>query len=358
MSEFFSPQATPQQSGPALVEVKNLRKWYPVGADLFGRPRNLLKATDDVSFRVHRNEILGIVGESGSGKSTVGKLVLKLTEATSGQIEFDGIDISDMSRKQLRPLRRRMQMVFQDPFASLNPRMTVGEILETPLRIQNVGADHAAREEKVAEILDLVGLSRQQAARFPHEFSGGQRQRISIARALVTSPEFLVADEPVSALDVSIQAQIIKLFLDIRQSLGLGMLFISHDLAVTGYLCDRIAVMYLGRIVEIGTTAHLFEAPAHPYTEALFSAVPSVDPQRRATRIIPKGDIPSPIDLPSGCSFRMRCRYALPACGLETPELREVAPGHFKACIRDDLSLQSWNGEHRPAATPTQTMEN
>lgn len=345
-----SPRKTGVNPGVRpILEISNLKKWYPIGTTLFGGPKHVLKANDDVSLEVHRGEILGLVGESGSGKSTVGKLALRLGDCTSGTIRFDGVDITHMSRKQLRPLRPRMQMVFQDPFSSLNPRMTVGDILAAPLRIQGLSADAADERGKVHDMLGLVGLKPEQANRFPHEFSGGQRQRISIARALVTEPEFIIADEPVSALDVSVQAQIIKLFLDIRGRLGLGMLFISHDLAVTGYLCDRIAVMYLGRIVEMASTAALFEAPAHPYTEVLFSAVPSTVPGARRQRIVPKGDIPSPIDVPSGCAFRTRCQYALPACSGQVPALRETTPGHFKACIRDDLSLRTWRGDPMPA---------
>ena len=238
-----------------------------------------------------------------------------------------------------------MQMVFQDPFSSLNPRMTVEDLLTAPLKIHGLSTEPGAKQKRVVELLELVGLSATHAARFPHEFSGGQRQRIGIARALAVQPDFLVADEPVSALDVSIQAQVVKLLLEIRERLGLSILFIAHDLAVVGYICDRIAVMYLGRIVEIAPVTELFSTPKHPYSEALFSAAPVADPKVKRQRIMLSGDIPSPLDPPSGCSFRTRCRYAKPDCAAAVPPLREVAPGHFKACIRDDLSLQNWDGK-------------
>ncbi|PZP41735.1 MAG: peptide ABC transporter ATP-binding protein, partial [Azospirillum brasilense] len=245
-----------------------------------------------------------------------------------------------LSRARLRPLRRQMQLVFQDPYASLNPRMTVERIVASPLEIHGIGETQAERMEKVAEALRLVGLLPQHAQRYPHEFSGGQRQRIGLARALVTRPDFIVADEPVSALDVSIQAQVVNLMLELRDRLGLTMLVIAHDLAVVGHMSDRVAVMYLGRLVEIAETRSLFTAPRHPYTEALLSAAPDPDPTRRRKRIVLTGDVPSPLNPPSGCSFRTRCPYALAACAVERPPLRHVAPGHLTACIRDDLSLQ------------------
>lgn len=327
-----------------LLNVVHLSKSFAVGSTLLGRPRALLRATNDISFHVGHGEIFGLVGESGSGKSTVGKLVLRLIDSSAGKIEFNGIDITSLSNRKMRPLRPKMQMVFQDPFSSLNPRKSVFDILEMPLKVQKTFPDATRRRQRVNETLELVGLSAKQAARYPHEFSGGQRQRISIARALVTSTEFIVADEPVSALDVSIQAQIVQLFLDVRRKLGLGMLFISHDLAVVGYMCDRIAVMYLGRIVELGRTIDIFRSPAHPYTESLLSAVPSVDKSYRRKRILLHGDVPSPLNMPTGCAFRTRCRYALSACGDLIPPLVEVGAGHFKACIRDDISLQTWGG--------------
>jgi len=327
-----------------ILTVRDLKKHFTIGSMLFGG-RKLVKAVDGVSFSMQRGEVLGLVGESGSGKSTVGRTILRLSPPTSGSINFDGQDITNLRRSALRPIRRKMQMVFQDPFSSLNPRMTVGELLTSPLKIHGLSTEPGARQKRVAELLELVGLSAAHAARFPHEFSGGQRQRIGIARALAVQPEFLVADEPVSALDVSIQAQVVKLLLEIRERLGLAILFIAHDLAVVGYICDRIAVMYLGRIVEIAPTAALFSSPRHPYSEALFSAAPVADPKVKRQRIMLTGDIPSPLDPPSGCSFRTRCRYVLPECAAAVPPLRELTPGHFKTCIRDDLTLQNWDGK-------------
>ncbi|WP_145137612.1 ABC transporter ATP-binding protein [Roseomonas gilardii] len=323
-----------------LLEVRDLRKHFPVGGGLFGRGRQQLRAIDGLSFSIRPGEILSLVGESGSGKSTVGRTALRLLEPTEGSIRFKGEDITNLSRARLRPLRRQMQLVFQDPYASLNPRMTVERIVASPLEIHGIGETQAERMEKVAEALRLVGLLPQHAQRYPHEFSGGQRQRIGLARALVTRPDFIVADEPVSALDVSIQAQVVNLMLELRDRLGLTMLVIAHDLAVVGHMSDRVAVMYLGRLVEIAETRSLFTAPRHPYTEALLSAAPDPDPTRRRKRIVLTGDVPSPLDPPSGCSFRTRCPYALAACAVERPPLRHVAPGHLTACIRDDLSLQ------------------
>ncbi|MDT8331404.1 ATP-binding cassette domain-containing protein [Roseomonas gilardii] len=323
-----------------LLEVRDLRKHFPVGGGLFGRGRQQLRAIDGLSFSIRPGEILSLVGESGSGKSTVGRTALRLLEPTEGSIRFKGEDITTLSRARLRPLRRQMQLVFQDPYASLNPRMTVERIVASPLEIHGIGDTQAERMEKVEEALRLVGLLPQHAQRYPHEFSGGQRQRIGLARALVTRPDFIVADEPVSALDVSIQAQVVNLMLELRDRLGLTMLVIAHDLAVVGHMSDRVAVMYLGRLVEIAETRSLFTAPRHPYTEALLSAAPDPDPTRRRKRIVLTGDVPSPLNPPSGCSFRTRCPYALPACATERPPLRQVAPGHLTACIRDDLSLQ------------------
>ena len=331
-------------ASPEILDVKDLKKHFNIGSMFFGG-RKVVKAVDGVSFSMRRGEVLGLVGESGSGKSTVGRTILRLSPPTSGSITFDGQDITSLGRARLRPIRRKMQMVFQDPFSSLNPRMTVEDLLTSPLKIHGLSTGPGASQRRVAELLELVGLSASHAARFPHEFSGGQRQRIGIARALAVQPDLLVADEPVSALDVSIQAQVVKLLLDIRARLGLSILFIAHDLAVVGYICDRIAVMYLGRIVEIAPTTELFSAPRHPYSEALFSAAPVADPRVRRQRIMLAGDIPSPLNPPSGCSFRTRCRYAKPECATAVPPLREVAPGHFKACIRDDLSLQNWDGK-------------
>ncbi|HEY8613752.1 MAG TPA: oligopeptide/dipeptide ABC transporter ATP-binding protein [Roseomonas sp.] len=326
---------------PALLEVRDLRKWF-AGPRLGPfRPRAKLRAVDGVSFDIRRGEVLSLVGESGSGKSTVGRTVLRLARPDGGSIRFGGADITGLSRDALRPFRRRMQLVFQDPYASLNPKMTVEEIVGAPLAIHEPDTDSAERRRRVEEALSLVGLLPAHAARYPHEFSGGQRQRLGIARALILRPELLIADEPVSALDVSVQAQVVNLMLDLKEQLGLTILFISHDLAVVGHISDRIAVMYLGRLVEVAPTRALFTTPRHPYTEALLSAVPIPDPTVVRERIVLAGDVPSPLNPPSGCRFRTRCRYALPACAEAPPALREVSPGHFKACIRDDIALTS-----------------
>jgi len=320
-----------------MLEVRDLQKWYPLG----GRRRDVVRAVDGVSFDVRRGEVLSLVGESGSGKTTVGRTVLRLQTPSAGSIRFDGQDITTLSRRRMRPLRQRMQLVFQDPYASLNPRMTVERIVAAPLEIHGLGGTRVERRAKVAETLQLVGLLPEHASRYPHEFSGGQRQRVGIARALITEPELLVADEPVSALDVSVQAQVVNLLLALKRRLGLTVLFIAHDLAVVGHISDRVAVMYLGRIVELAETRALFATPRHPYTEALLSAAPVANPAARRDRIVLAGDVPSPLDPPSGCSFRTRCPYALPACAAERPVLREMAPGHWKACIRDDLALRA-----------------
>ena len=310
------------------------------GGRFWGRG-GVLRAVESVSLDIRRGETLGLVGESGSGKSTLGRALLRATVPTAGRVVFDGQDITARSARRLRPLRPRMQMIFQDPFSSLNPRMTVGDIVAAPFVIQNKGLSRGERRARAIAGLADVGLPERAVDRYPHEFSGGQRQRIGIARALVTEPDFLVADEPVSALDVSIQAQVVNLLLAARRRLGLTMLFVSHDLAVVGHVCDRIAVMYLGRIVEIAETRALFAAPRHPYTEALFEAVPVPDPTLRRPRLRLQGDLPSPLAPPSGCAFRGRCPYALPACAGSVPPLRDVAPGHRAACIRDDLALAS-----------------
>jgi oligopeptide transport system ATP-binding protein len=313
-----------------LLRVEQLSKSFPVG-------RARLRAVDRVSFTIGRGEVLGLVGESGSGKTTVGRTVLRVYEPDEGRIELDGTDIAHLSPRALKPHRRRMQLVFQDPFGSLNPRMTIEQAIGEPLLVQRLIPDRRGRRARVAELLRLVGLPPEATTRYPHEFSGGQRQRIGIARAIASEPELLVADEPVSALDVSIQAQVVNLLLDLRRRLGLAMLFIAHDLAVVEHIADRIAVMYLGRIVELAESRELCRHPLHPYTEALLSAVPVPDPGARRTRIVLQGDVPSPLNPPSGCVFRNRCRYALPACADAPPELREASAGHFKACIRDDI---------------------
>ncbi|MCC7283935.1 MAG: ABC transporter ATP-binding protein [Acetobacteraceae bacterium] len=319
-----------------LVEVAGLAKHYPMRAGLFGQKR-LVRAVAGVDLAIARSEVLGLVGESGSGKTTVGRCVLRLVEPTAGSLRFDGHDLLAADPAAMRRLRRRMQIVFQDPFGSLDPRRRVLDLVAEGLDIHGL-ADAAGRAGRVAALLALVGLDPAHAGRLPHEFSGGQRQRIGIARALALEPDFIVADEPVSALDVSVQAQIVALLADLRARLGLSMLFISHDLAVVRHLSDRVAVMYLGRIVETAPTEALFDAPRHPYTRALLEAAPEPDPARRGrARTKLAGDPPSPADPPSGCAFRTRCVHALARCAEAVPALREVAPGHAKACIRDDI---------------------
>lgn len=314
----------------AILAVTDLKKHFNVGSMLFGG-RKTVKAVDGVSFSLARGEMLGLVGESGSGKSTVGRTILRLSTPTAGRIVFDGQDITGLGRSDLRPIRRMMQMVFQDPFSSLNPRMTVEELLTAPLRIHGLAAEPGARPRRVAELLELVGLSPSHGSRFPHEFSGGQRQRIGIARALAVEPEFLVADEPVSALDVSIQAQVIKLLLEIRRRLGLSILFISHDLAVVGYVCDRIAVMYLGRIVELADAAQLFARPQHPYTRALLDSVLTPEPGLGIPDTRLGAAAPDPVDPPAGCGFHPRCPVAVERCRMEAPRLARLDDGQV-AC--------------------------
>ncbi len=318
------------------MEVRRLHKHFPVRGRLWNRVVGNVQAVQDVSFTLGRGEIVGLVGESGSGKSTLGRSILRLTEPTSGDVVFDGNDILALPRREMRRMRRQMQIVLQDPFASLDPRMTIEAILGEPLSIHGL-ASHAERPARVAELLELVGLSPDYRKRYPHQFSGGQRQRIGIARALAVKPSFIVADEPVSALDVSVQAQIVNLLQDLQQRLGLTMLFIAHDLLVVEHLCDRVMVMYLGRVMEIASSEDLYRSPKHPYTEALLSAAPIPEPSLKRERILLTGDIPSPMNPPSGCVFRTRCRYAIAECSQTVPPLREVAPGHYKACIRDVL---------------------
>jgi oligopeptide/dipeptide ABC transporter ATP-binding protein len=318
-------------SDTPLVRVERLRTWFPIGGGLMRKPFAHVKAVDDVGFEVRRGEVLGVVGESGSGKSTLGRTILGLTRATDGEIVFDGIDVRRASAAALRALRRRMQIIFQDPYSSLNPRLRVGAI-EEALVIHGLHGGAAERRARVEELLGLVGLLPHHADRFPHEFSGGQRQRIGIARTLAVEPDFIVADEPVSALDVSVQAQVINLLQDLRERFDLTMMFVAHDLAVVRMISDRVAVMYLGHIVELAGTDELFAHPAHPYTEALLSAVPVPDPTVRRGRIILGGDVPSPINPPSGCVFRGRCRHAGDDCARRAPPLVEIAPGHQVAC--------------------------
>jgi len=315
-----------------LLEVENLAKHYPIKQGLvLAKTVGAVKAVDGVSFTLERGETLALVGESGCGKSTTARLVLRLIEPSAGIVRFEGVDITEMSGEPLRRLRRRMQIVFQDPFASLNPRMTVGAILEEPLIVHGIG-DAMERRARVNQLLGLVGLAAYHAGRYPHEFSGGQRQRIGIARALAVEPALVVCDEPVSALDVSIQAQVVNLLKDLQQRLGLSYLFIAHDLAVVKHMADRVAVMYLGRIVEIAMKDELFAAPTHPYTRTLLSAIPRPDPHRRLARTIPGGDMPSPLHPPAGCHFHTRCAHATEICRNDAPALRALAPGHLVSC--------------------------
>jgi peptide/nickel transport system ATP-binding protein len=314
---------------PAMLAVRGLKKF-------FGASDRPVRAVDDVSFEIRTGEALGLVGESGSGKSTIGRSVLKLVDPTAGEIVFDGVDLAPLSARAMRPYRRHLQIIFQDPYASLNPRQRVGDTLGEALSTHGLHP-RGARAARIAELLRLVGLAPEHAQRFPHEFSGGQRQRIGIARALAVEPRFIVADEPVSALDVSIQAQVINLLSELRERLGLTMLFISHDLDIVEYLCDRIVVLYLGKVMEIGPARTMCRTPLHPYTQALLAASPRPDPELRRERRLLQGDIPSPVDPPSGCVFRTRCPYAIADCAATVPALRQVAPGRFKACIRDDL---------------------
>ena len=316
-------------STPPAMIVRGLKKY-------FGTSDRPVRAVDDVSFDIRKGEAVGLVGESGSGKSTIGRSVLKLVEPTAGEIVFEGVDLASLSARRMRAYRRHLQIIFQDPYASLNPRRRVGDTLGEALSTHGLHPG-PARAERIAELLRLVGLAPEHARRFPHEFSGGQRQRIGIARALAVEPRFIVADEPVSALDVSIQAQVINLLADLRERFDLTMLFISHDLDVVEFVCDRIVVLYLGKIMEIAPAAAMYATPLHPYTQALLAASPRPDPDARRERRLLQGDIPSPVDPPSGCVFRTRCPYAQAACAVTVPALREVAPDRFKACLRDDL---------------------
>jgi len=318
-----------------LLQVEGLAKHYPTKAGLLGRAGAAVRAVDGVSFSIARGETLALVGESGCGKSTTARLVLRLIEPTAGTIRFDGVEIA--GKAELRALRRRVQVVFQDPYASLNPRLRVGEAIAEPMEVHGVGTA-ASRAARVQELLGLVGLAPFHAQRYPHEFSGGQRQRIGIARALAVQPELVVCDEPVSALDVSIQAQVVNLLKDLQGRFGLSYLFIAHDLAVVRHMADRVAVMYLGQIVEMAPKRTLFAAPRHPYTRALLSAIPHPDPRRRG-RVTPLGgDVPSPINPPPGCRFHTRCPHAQPICREQAPPLREIALGHASAChFAEDL---------------------
>lgn len=320
--------ATPQIRSQRLVDVRNLVKHFPVE-----NSDDVVQAVDDVSFDIIGGETLGLVGESGCGKSTVGRCILRLHEPTAGEVLFEGKNIIGLPNSEMQALRREMQIIFQDPYASLNPRLSIRSIISEPLKIHGIGS-RSEQDERVADLLKRVGLDPKYADRYPHEFSGGQRQRIGIARALALNPKLIICDEPVSALDVSVQAQVVNLLQDLQDEFGLTYLFISHGLAVVEHISDRVAVMYLGKIVEICEARELYEMPLHPYTKALLSAIPLPDPTQKRERIVLTGDVPTPINPPSGCRFRTRCPLAIDECASVSPELREIAPGHFAACIR------------------------
>jgi oligopeptide transport system ATP-binding protein len=316
----------------ALLRVRHLKKYFPIRGGLFSREIARVHAVDDVSFDIRPGETLGLVGESGCGKSTTGRTILRLVEPTAGEVWFQERNVTALDKRALRQIRKEMQIIFQDPYASLNPRMTVRSIIGEALVIHKLARGRREREERVVQLLETVGLSAEHLRRYPHEFSGGQRQRIGIARALAVSPKLIVADEPVSALDVSIQAQIINLLEELQQKFGLTYLFIAHDLSVVEHISTRVAVMYLGKLVEVAPAKELYTNPKHPYTEALLSAVPIPDPAMRRRRILLEGDVPSPIRPPSGCRFHTRCPIRVPSCAENDQVLKEVAPGHWVAC--------------------------
>jgi peptide/nickel transport system ATP-binding protein len=328
----MTTRTTTRTTTAPLIEVRHLKKY-------FGKPERPVRAVDDVSFAIHPGETLGLVGESGSGKSTIGRTVLRLVERSDGEVLYRGEDLGALSAEKMRRLRSKLQIIFQDPYASLNPKMRIRAILGEALSTHGLATGRGERDKRIAELLELVGLRPEHADRFPHEFSGGQRQRIGVARALAVEPEFIVADEPLSALDVSIQSQVINLLADLRERLNLTMLFISHDLDVVEYLCDRVVVLYLGKVMEIAETDALFERPLHPYTRALLAASPKPDPTVKTERVALTGDIPSPIAPPSGCVFRTRCPHAIDACAQHVPPLEEVQPGRWSACIRKEIVL-------------------
>jgi oligopeptide/dipeptide ABC transporter ATP-binding protein len=347
-----SRAASGAMPGVPLLAVSQLTKHFPIRRGLFGREAGAVRAVDGVSLHVARGETLGIVGESGCGKTTLGRCILRLIEPTSGQIHFDGIDVRSLDSTSLRRLRRRMQIIFQDPFSSLNPRMTVGAIVREGLTIHKLAAG-AEADRRVRQLLEEVGLRPEYASRYPHEFSGGQRQRIGIARALAVEPELIVCDEPVSALDVSVQAQVINLLQDLQRDRGLTYIFIAHDLSVVEHIATRVAVMYLGKIVELAAAAAVYREPLMPYTQALLSAVPVPDPAATRDRIVLTGDVPSPANPPSGCVFHPRCPHPAKdaACTVIVPPLEDKAPGHVAACIKQPPTSVPWHAQQQAGAT-------
>jgi oligopeptide transport system ATP-binding protein len=354
------PATNGNGSGP-LVQVEELKVYFPIYAGLLQRRAGDVRAVDDISFQIQRGETFGLVGESGCGKSTTGRAVIRLRNPTAGTVKFDGQDLMSLTREELRLARRRMQIIFQDPYSSLNPRMTVGSIIGEPLDTHNLGSK-SSRQDRIAELLELVGLNPNYRNRYPHEFSGGQRQRIGVARSLAVEPEFIVCDEPISALDVSIQAQVLNLLVELREKFGLTYLFIAHDLSVVRHISDRVGVMYLGKLVEVGPPDILYAGPGHPYTRALLSAVPIPDPktERKRKRVILTGDVPSPVNPPPGCRFHTRCwlyeRLGKPeVCRTEEPALNQIRPQHFTAChfaedaLRSDVGVAHLDEAPQPA---------
>ncbi|HXT14631.1 MAG TPA: dipeptide ABC transporter ATP-binding protein [Gemmatimonadaceae bacterium] len=335
-----------------LLSVRDLKKHFPIKKGLFGKSNGAVRAVDGVSFDVNAAETLGLVGESGCGKSTTGRMILRLIEPTSGSVQFDGVELTQLGAREMRKFRRRIQVIFQDPFSSLNPRMTVGAIVREGLTIHKL-AEGAAADARVRQLLDEVGLRAEYVNRYPHEFSGGQRQRIGIARALAVEPNFIVCDEPVSALDVSVQAQVINLLQDLQRERGLAYLFIAHDLSVVEHIADRVAVMYLGKIVELATSVDLYREPLMPYTQALLSAVPIADPTVKKSRVVLHGDVPSPANPPSGCVFHPRCQHPAKdeACAAIVPPLEEKAPGHWVACIKQPPTSVEWGVQKAAGGT-------
>ena len=332
MNNLSDPVAMSKTENPVLLEVRHLQKFFPIKTGLFSRVSGHVHAVDDVSFSIRKGETLALVGESGCGKSTVGRSILRLFDLTAGEVWLDGVRIDSLSASTLRPLRKRIQVIFQDPFSSLNPRMRVHDIIAEPIRNFGLAQSEAEVSDRVAKLLEKVRLSKDAGARWPHEFSGGQRQRICIARALAAEPDLIICDEAVSALDVSVKAQIVNLLQDLQKELGLALLFISHDLAIVEHMTHRVAVMYLGKIVELAERRELFSAPLHPYTKALLSAVPVPDPQKKTQRTVLQGDVPSPIKRPNGCHFHTRCPVALERCKTEAPAQTVLGSGRMVSC--------------------------